>query len=135
MDKIEGARKFGAQRRKRIRYMNGELNKINEKIKESEKVLENSATKLNIMEPAPLRRSKRAEKKIAEINRKIRRAEKQNRESLIAKREALKMELAEENSNPEVKVLGGAFGRAYRRYRINGRPQMDPDTYFNRIRS
>ena len=50
MDRIEGACKFGAQRRKRIGYMNRELNKINEKIKESEKVLENSATKLNIME-------------------------------------------------------------------------------------
>ena len=87
------------------------------------------------MEPAPLRRSKRIEKKIAEINRKIRRAKKKNRESLIAKREALKMELAEEHWNPEVKVLDGAFGRAYRRYRIDGRPQMDPDTYFNRIRS
>ena len=35
------------------------------------------------------------------------------------------MELAEENWNPEVKVLGGAFGRAYRRYRIDGRPRMD----------
>ena len=45
------------------------------------------------------------------------------------------MELAEENWNPEVKVPDGAFGRAYRRYRIDGRPQMDPDTYFNRIRS
>ena len=135
MEKVEGARRFGAQRRKRIRYMNRELNKINEKIKESEKVLENSATKLNIMEPAPLRRSKRIEKKIAEIIRKIRRAKKKNRESLIAKREALKIELKEENWNPEVKVLDGAFGRAYRRYRIDGRPQMDPDTYFNRIRS
>ena len=59
------------------------------------------------MESAPLRRSKRIEKTIAEINRKIRRAEKKNRESLIAKREALKMELAEENWNPEVKVLDG----------------------------
>ena len=135
MDKIEGARKFGAQRRKRIRYMNRELNKINEKIEESEKVLKNSTAKLNIMEPAPLRRPKRIEKKIAEINRKIRRAKKKNRESLIAKREALKMELAVENWNPEVKVLDGAFGRAYRRYRIDGRPRMDPDTYFNRIRS
>ena len=45
------------------------------------------------------------------------------------------MELAEENWNPEVKVLDGAFGRAYRRYRIDGRPRMDPDTFFNRIRS
>ena len=45
------------------------------------------------------------------------------------------MELAEENWNPEVKVLDGAFGRTYRRYRIDGRPQMDPDTYYNIIRS
>ena len=134
MDKIEGARKSVAQRRKRIRYMNRELNKINEAIKESEKVLEDSAFKLNIMEPAPLRRSKRIEKKIDEINRKVRRAKKKNRESLIAKGEALKMELAEEDWNPEVKVLDEAFGRAYRRYRIDGRPRMDPDTFFNRIR-
>ena len=45
------------------------------------------------------------------------------------------MELAEENWNPEVKVLNGAFGVAYTRYRIDGRPRMDPDTFFNRIRS
>ena len=87
------------------------------------------------MESAPLRRSKRIEKTIAEINRKIRRAKKKNRESLIAKREDLKMELAEENWNPEVKVLDGDFGRAYRRYRIDGRPRINLDTFFNRIRS
>ena len=45
------------------------------------------------------------------------------------------MELAEENWNPEVKVLNGAFSRAHRRYRIDERPRMDPDTYFNSIRS
>ena len=28
-----------------------------------------------------------------------------------------------------------SFCRAYRRYRIDGRPRMDPDTYFNRIKS
>ena len=27
-----------------------------------------------------------------------------------------------------------AFGRAYRSYRVNGRPRMDTDTFFNRIR-
>ena len=70
MTKIEGAQKFGAQRRKRIRHMNRELNKINEKIEESEKKLENATSKLNIMKPAPLKRAKRMEKKIAEINRK-----------------------------------------------------------------
>ena len=30
--------------------------------------------------------------------------------------------------------LKQAFGRAYRSYRINGRPRMDIDTFFNRIR-
>ena len=113
--------------------MNRELTKIDEKIKESEKVLENATSKLN-MEPAPLKRVKHIEKKIAEINKKFRRAKKKNRGALMAKREALKVELAEDNWNPEVKVLDGAFGRAYRRYRIDGRPRMGPGTFFNRIR-
>ena len=30
--------------------------------------------------------------------------------------------------------MEGAFGGAYRRYRIDGMPGMDPDTFFNRIR-
>ena len=37
--------------------------------------------------------------------------------------------------NPEARVLEGAFSRAYRRYRIDGRPRMDYDTFFNRIKS
>ena len=30
--------------------------------------------------------------------------------------------------------LEQAFRRAYRSYRINGKPKMDVDTFFNRIR-
>ena len=30
--------------------------------------------------------------------------------------------------------LGGAFGGAYRHYRIDGLPGMDPDTFFSRVR-
>ena len=30
--------------------------------------------------------------------------------------------------------LEQAFGGAYRNYRVNGRPKMDVDTFFNRIR-
>ena len=56
---------------------------------------------------------------------------KKNREALITKRKALKAEL---NWNPGPRLLEGAFGRAYRRYRIDGGPRMDPDTFFNRIR-
>ena len=47
----------------------------------------------------------------------------------------MQSKLADGKWNPEARVLEGAFGRAYRRYRIDGRPRMDPDTYFNRIRS
>ena len=66
----------------------------------------------------PPNRNKRIDKKLAEINKKIRRAKKKkNKEALIAKREALKAEL---NWNPGPRLLEGAFGRAYRRYRIDG---------------
>ena len=44
------------------------------------------------------------------------------------------MDLADGKWNPEARVLEGAFGRAYRRYRIDGRPKMDYDTFFNRIK-
>ena len=132
MDKIEGARKFGAQRRKRIRHMNRELTKIDEAIKESEKVLKATISKL---EPPPPS-TKRIERKIAELNRKIRRAKRNSvKGALIAKREALRLDLADGKWNPKARVLEGAFGRVYRRYRIDGRPRMGPDTFFDRIRS
>ena len=130
--------------RKKIRSMKRDFDKINEKLKESEKKLESIGLRGPIEPPrcfAPgsygalklhLNRNKCIEKKIAEINKKIRRAKKKkNKEALIAKREALKAEL---NCNPGSRLLEGAFGRAYRRYRIDGGPRMDPDTFFNRIR-
>ena len=78
----------------------------------------------------PPNRSKCIEAKIAELNKKIRRAKKNRiRSALITKKEALKAEL---NWGP--RLLEGAFDRAYRRYRVDGMPGMDPDTFFNRIR-
>ena len=53
-----------------------------------------------------------------------------NKELLIAKRNSLRLDL---NWGP--RLLEGAFGNAYSRYRIDGIPSMDPDTFFNRIRS
>ena len=80
--------------------------------------------------------TKRIECKISELNKKIRRAERNKvKEALIAKREDLRSQLADVTWNPEARVFEGAFGRAYRRYRIDGRPRMDPDTFFNRIKS
>ena len=52
-----------------------------------------------------------------------------NKERLIAKRNSLRLDL---NWGP--RLLEGAFSNAYRRYRIDGIPGMDPDTFLNRIR-
>ena len=132
MNKIEEARKFKSQRRKRNKKLNRELVKIDESISKFENVLDSAIDKF---EPAPPS-TKRIERKIAELNKKIRRAKRNKvKESLIAKREALRLDLADGKWNLEARVLEGAFGRAYRRYRIDGRPRMDPSTYFNRIRS
>ena len=108
-------------KRKKIRSMKRDFDKINEKLKESEVKLvlvEQQVTRDPIREAPlklhPLNRNKSTEKKIDELNKKIRRAKhKKNKELLIAKREALKAEI---NWNPEVS------------------PQMNPDTFFNRIR-
>ena len=115
-------------KRKKIRSMKRDFDKINEKLKESEKKLESiGPPKLH-----PPNRNKLIEKKISEISKKIRRAKKmKNREALITKREALKAEL---NWNLGPRLLEGGFGRAYRRYRIDRGPRMDPDTFLNRIR-
>ena len=123
-------------KRKKIRSMKREVDKINERLRESEK-------KLELVEPRvrkdpisgaplklhPLNRSKCIEAKIAELNKKIRRVKSQrNKECLIAKREALQAEL---NWGP--RQLEGAFSGTYRRYRIDGITGMDLDTFFSRV--
>ena len=105
--------------------------KIDESISKFEKVLDSAINRLEPAHPP----TKRIERKIAELNRKIRRAKRNKvKEALIAKREDLRSKLADGKWNPEAKILEGAFGRAYRRYRIDGRPRMDYDTFFNRIK-
>ena len=117
-------------KKKKIRSMKRDFDNINEKLKESEKKLESMGL-LQGFKLHPPNRNKRMEKKIAEINKKIRRAKKKkNKEALIAKREALKAEL---NWNPEVRLIEGAFNGAYRSYRIDGRSRMDVETFFDRI--
>ena len=96
---------------------------------------------MDLIREAPLKlhpsnKNKRIEAKIAELNKKIRRVKnKKNKERLIAKREALKIEAlsAELNWNPEFRLIDGAFDGVYRRYRIDGRSRMDVETFFNRI--
>ena len=88
-------------KRKKIRNMKREANKINEKLVKSEAKLESVKPRVTIdpicggpLKLHPLNRSKCKEAKISEINKKIRRAKNmRNKERLIAKREALKAEL------------------------------------------
>ena len=138
-DKITGASESSNAgfKRKKIKSMKREANKIAEKLVKSKAKLEFVKPRVTIdpirgaqLKLHLLNRSKRIETKIAELNKKIRRAKnRRNKERLIAKREALCAEL---NWGP--RQLEGAFGGAYRRYRIDGITGMDPDTFFSRVR-
>ena len=138
-DKITKASKSATARfkRKKITSMKREVDKIAEKLRESEqalKLLEPRVPK-DPISGAPLKRhppsrNKCIEAKIAEINKKIRRAKnRRNKERLMAKQEALKAEL---NWGP--RQLEGAFDGAYRHYRIDGIKGMDVDTFFARTK-
>ena len=137
-DKITKASKSTNVRfkRKKIRSIKHEANKIAEKLRESEaalKLLESRVCKDPISGAPPKwhppSRNKCIEAKIAEINKKIRRAKnRKKKEHLIAKQDSLRLDF---NWGP--RLLEGAFGDAYRRYRIDGIPSMDSDTFLSRI--
>ena len=121
-------------KRKKIRSMKREADKIVEKLIKSEaalKLLESRIPKAPSGAPFklhPLNRNKHIEAKIAEVNKKIRRAKnRRNKERLIAKRNSLRLDL---NWGP--RLLEGAFDDAYRHYRIDGMEGMDVDTFFAR---
>ena len=121
-------------KRKKIRSMKRDVIKAIEKLKESKKSFESIDSRIPKNNNSKRSSSKRIENKIAELNKKIRRAKnKKNKERLIAKRNSLKIELSW-----EPKELEGAFGGAYRRYRIDGIEGkghvLDVDTYFARTR-
>ena len=128
-------------KRKKIRSMKREADKINEKLRESEK-------ELGAVEPrvpkdpisrAPLKlhppnRNKCIEAKIAALNKKIRRARQNKiRSALIAKRDKLREELDFESNWGPVQ-LQRTFNNAYRSSRIAGYQGVDPGTFFAKIR-
>ena len=109
--------------------MKTDVVKAIEKLKESEKSFKSIESRII---PKNNNSSKRIENKIAELNKKIRRA-KNKKKRLIAKRNSLKIELS---WGP--KELEGAFGGAYRHYRIDeieGKGQvLDVDIFFARTK-
>ena len=88
-------------KRKKIRSMKREVDKITEKLRESEKALKLLEPRVpkDLISGVPLKRhppnrNKHIEAKIAEINKKIRRAKnRRNKERLIAKRNLLRLDL------------------------------------------
>ena len=101
-------------KRKKIRSMKREADKITEKLRGSEKalkLLEPRVPKDPTLKLHPLNRNKHIEAKIDELNKKIRREKnRRNKERLIAKRNSPRLDL---NWGP--RLLEGAFGNAYRR--------------------
>ena len=116
-------------KQKKIRSMKREATKIAEKIKEQTEKLESLQSQP--IQQAP-KTNKRIKKKIEDINRKIRRAKGKTKRNVIAKRDALKTQLFDTNLTP--KLVEGAFGGAYSRYRIDGVEGMDLPTFFSETR-
>ena len=123
-------------KRKKIRSMKCEVDKISKRLLESEKALESLKLRLPAMNRGspvkahPPNRNKHLEVKIAELNKKIRRAKNgRTKRRLIAKRDSLRVEL---NWGP--RQLDGAFGGACRRYQIDGIEGMDIDTFVTRTK-
>ena len=116
-------------KRKKICSMKREATKIAEKIKEQTEKLETLKSK-QPTQPTISKTSKKIKKKIADLNRKIRRAKGKTKRNLIAKRDALKLQ----PFNAAPKLIEGAFCGAYSRYRINGVEEMDLDTFFSKSR-
>ena len=139
-DKITKASKSTNARfkRKKIRSMKREADKIAEKLRKSEQSLKSLESRIpkDPISGAPLKRhlpsgNKCIEPKIAEINKKTRRAKnKLNKECLIVKRDSLTFEL---NWGP--RQLEGAFGGTYKCYRTDGIEGMDVVTFFARTRN
>ena len=93
-----------------------------------------------LKQPPNQKEIKRMKKKLGKLNKKIRHSKKK-RNNLISKQNSLKKKIEElkEPREPEPRPfnlveLEQSFGRAYRSYRINGRPKMDVDTFFDWIR-
>ena len=134
-DKISKASSSTSARfkQKKIRSMKREATKIVEKIKErTEKLelLQESLQSQPIQQPP--KSNKKLKKKIEDLNRTIRRAKGKTNRNLIAKRDALKLQLFGTNLTPQ--LVEGAFGGPYSRYRIDGVEEMDLPTFFYKTR-
>ena len=118
--------------------MKREATKIAEKIREATKIVERTRGQLVKLEeleskhlPIQPKPNKRIKRKIEDLNRKIRRAIGKTKRNLIAKRDALGLQLF--NLTP--RLIEGAFGGAYGKYRIDGVEGMDLPMFFSKTKN
>ena len=129
-DKIEKASSNTSARfkRKKIHSMKREATKITERIREQTDKLRTIEANPIQQSSQPLKMNKKIKKKIEDLNRKIRRAKGKTKRNLIAKRDALKLQSVDQTP----RLIEGAFGGAYGKYRIDGLEGMDLPTFFSK---
>ena len=111
-------------KKRKIRSLQKEVDKVVNDLRDAQENLELINSRRTIKDKQP--NTKPTNKKIAELNRKIRRAKnKKTKNKLIAQKELLKL-------GP--KQLSSAFGNAYRSYRIDGIDNVDLYTFLNKTR-
>ena len=111
-------------KRQKISSMQKEVDKVVNELRDAQENLELINSRRTIKDKQP--NTKPTNKKIAELNRKIRRAKnKKTKNKLIARKELLSL-------GP--KQLNSAFGNAYRSYRIDGIDNVDLYTFLNKTR-
>ena len=118
-------------KRKKIRSMKREAAKISEKIQELTNELRAIEVEPIIQTSQLSKANKKLNKKMEELSKKIRRAKGKTKRNLIAKKESLKLQL----SDTTPRLIEGAFGGAYSKYRINGIKGMDLPTFFSKIKN
>ena len=120
---------------KRIRKLDRESKNIGIQIEQLTKRLKeiesNPKFQKSIEISQKSKENKRIKKKMEELNRKIRRAKGKSKRNLMLKREALKLQLLD--TSP--KLIEGAFGGNYSKYRIEGIKGMDVPTFFSKIKA
>ena len=120
---------------KRIHPMKREAvklaNLIEQKTKELKTIETNPISQEIVRTSQQSKENRRTRRKKEDINRKIRRAKDKTKRNLTIKRNLLRLQLID--ATP--RLIEGAFGGNYSKYRINGIEGMDLPTFLSKIRS
>ena len=123
LDKLKN-NKNSKYKKKKVRIISRELSKLTSKLNEVKVVINEMDSRRNNDERGSIN------ERIKNLNKRIRRAKnKRNKDRLIQERERLE---SGESNEWDPRELDGAFGGAYRRYRIDGVERMDIEMFFNR---